>query len=455
MNIESLRQQCSGAVLLPDTHGYDEMRRCWNTAVNLYPAVIVVASTAADIQAALAFANHNSLNVLVQSTGHGAAPQTGHYLLIVTTRMRRVVVDAAGRTAWIEAGAVWGDVLRETQLHGLAPLLGSSGTVGVIGYTLGGGIGWLARKYGLAVDSVVSIELVTADGQMVRASSREHRDLYWAMCGSGGGGFGIVAAIEVQLYPVSTVWGGGLTYPIAQVTEVFSRYREWTTSLPEAMTSSIAIVNVPDRSDIPPTVRGTSFVIVKGCCCGPVSDGKALMSHWTDWKRPTTNTFAVLPFAEVASISQDPVDPVPAFAAGGDVLRTLSDEAIAIVIQYATVDGTTNSGTSLFLETEVRHVDSEVVRAQRTPNAYSLRDASFILDVVASAPTPESIDALRRYTAAFKRALRPHSSGTYLNFADAAVRTDNAFDAETDARLRAIKHRYDARGLFISADPFR
>ena len=398
------------------------------------------------------FASQHELKILAQSTGHGASAQTGDYLLIVTTRMDGVAVDAAAQTARIDAGAVWGDVLKEAQLHGLAPLLGSSGTVGVIGYTLDGGIGWLARQYGVAVDSVLSIDAVTADGAIVRASSSEHPDLYWALCG-GGGGFAIVAAIEVQLYPVTTVWGGSLSYPITHATEVFSRYREWTASLPEAMTSSVAIVNYPDVDAVPPELRGTSAVVVKGCYCGPVDAGKDLTSSWTNWKKPIADSFAAMPFANVAAISHDPEDPVPAFAAGGDVLPALSDDAIAILIQYATTDGTTKTGKSPFLETEVRHVDSRSVREPKVSNAFTPRDATFVLDIAAAAPTPQIVEALRRYTAEFKRVMRPHTTGDlYLNFTDKeeAKRTARGRNSERITRLRAIKRQVDAQGLFIS-----
>ena len=452
LKIESLRRECSGDVLLPESAGYEEMRQCWNRAVQLHPTVIVMATSTADIQACVRFATQHHLKILVQSTGHGAAPQSGDYLLIVTTRMNGVAVDAAAQTARIEAGAVWGDVLKETQLHGLAPLLGSSGTVGVVGYTLGGGIGWLARQYGVAVDSVLSIDAVTADGETVRVSSRELPDLYWAMCG-GNGGFGIIAAIEVRLYPVATVWGGSLTYPITLATEVFSRFREWTASLPEAMTSSVAVVNYPDVDAVPPELRGTSAVVVKGCHCGSIDVGKHLTSSWTDWKKPIANTFAAMPFANVASISHDPVDPVPAFAAGGDVLQALSDEAIAVLIQYATTDGTTKTGKSPFLETEVRHVDSRSVREPSASNAFTPRDARFILNIAAAAPTPASVEALRRYTAEFKRVLRPHTSGElYLSFTgwEEAKRAAGDLNSERIRRLRAIKRQVDAQGLLIS-----
>jgi hypothetical protein len=428
------------------------MRLCWNRAVELHPAVIVVATSAADIQASVRFAAQHELKIVVKSTGHGSKPQAGAYLLIVTTRMSGVVIDAIAQTARIEAGAVWGDVLKETQLHGLAPLLGSSGTVGVVGYMLGGGIGWLTRQYGVAVDSVLSIDAVTAEGETVRASSSEHPDLYWALCG-GSGGFAIVTAIEVELYPVTTVWGGSLTYPITHVTDVCSRYREWTAALPEAMTSSVAIVNFPNVDAVPPDLRGTSAVVVKGCHCGAVDAGKHLTSSWTNWKKPIANTFAAMPFANVASISHDPVDPVPAFAAGGDVLTTLSDAAIAILIQYTITDGTTKTGRSPFLETEVRHVGSSVVRAPRVSNAFAPRDATFITDVVAAAPTPQIVEALRRYTAEFKRALRPHTSGdVYLSFTDAdeAHRDAAAVNSERNSRLAAIKQEVDTRGLLIS-----
>jgi FAD/FMN-containing dehydrogenase len=222
---------------------------------------------------AVRFANVEGLAVAVQSTGHGTVRPANDSLLILTSGMKEIRVDAAGQTAWVGAGAKWGMVLDEAQRLGLAPLLGSSPDVGVVGYMLGGGYGWLGRKYGMAADSVRLFEVITADGQLRCASAAENSDLFWRLRG-GGGGLGIVTGIETQLYPVTTVYGGNLFCPIEMAREVFQRYRDWIASAPDELTSSILLMNFPPLLDVPEAFGGQSFVMVRGCYSGPVEEGE-------------------------------------------------------------------------------------------------------------------------------------------------------------------------------------
>ncbi|MCB1376466.1 MAG: FAD-binding oxidoreductase, partial [Rhodobacteraceae bacterium] len=195
---------------------------------------------------------------------------------IVTARMTDVQVNVTAQTAWVEAGAEWGMVLEKTQAVGLAPLLGSSPNVGVIGYTLGGGMGWLARQYGLATDSVQRFEVVTADGEVRTVSRSEHPDLFWGLRG-GGGSLAIITSVEMQLYPVTTVYGGNLIYPASMAREVILRYREWIKDAPDALTSSFAIMNFPPIPAVPDFLRGKSVIMVRGCYTGSVEEGEALI----------------------------------------------------------------------------------------------------------------------------------------------------------------------------------
>jgi len=199
--IADLRSNIRGQVILPEDAEYESARLAWNLAVNQHPALIVIAADAEDIAAALRFAALVDLDVTVQSTGHGVARPATDCLLLITSELKGVQIDATARTAWVEAGAKWGAVLNAAQAVGLAPLLGSSPGVGAIGYTLGGGMGWLARKYGLAADSVLRFEVVLANGEKVSTSPTENADLFWAL-GGGGGAFAVVTGMEIKLYPV-------------------------------------------------------------------------------------------------------------------------------------------------------------------------------------------------------------------------------------------------------------
>lgn len=231
-----LRTSQSGKVIIPDDPDYDAARQAWNLAVNQHPAFIIVAKSADDIAVAVRFASMQDLSIAVQATGHGVIREASDSLLIVTSQMTNVRVDPNTRTAWIGAGVKWGRVLAQTQAVGLAPLLGSSPDVGAVGYTLGGGMGWLARKYGLSADSVNRFELVTADGKIVTASKDENTDLFWGLRG-GGGNFGVITGMEIRLYPVTTVYGGNLFYPVQKAKEVFTHYRQWIADAPDELTS--------------------------------------------------------------------------------------------------------------------------------------------------------------------------------------------------------------------------
>ena len=203
--LEKLQSQIEGPVLLPWSTGYDEARKAWNLSVEQHPEIIIVAKSAADIVAAVRFAREAELGIAIQATGHGVGVAADeNSMLIITAEMTKVYVDMEFQTAWVEAGTKWGKVLELAQEVGLAPLLGSSPDVGAVGYTLGGGFGWLGRKYGLSADNVLYFEVVTAEGKLVKASADENSDLFWGLRG-GGGGFGVVTGMEIQLYPVTSI----------------------------------------------------------------------------------------------------------------------------------------------------------------------------------------------------------------------------------------------------------
>jgi len=437
-----LQTKIQGSVITPNDPHYDEARRVWNLTVDHRPAVIVIATGVLDITEAVQFATRQNLGVTVQSTGHGTVrPATLNDILIITSKMKNIRVDAAAQTAWIEAGAKWGDVLAETQKVGLTPLLGSSPDVGVVGYTLGGGFGWLGRKYGLAADSARFFELVTADGRLRRASESENSDLFWALRG-GGGSLGIITGMEIKLYPVTTVYGGNLIYPIELAQEVFARYRAWIATAPDELTSSIVLMNFPPIPEMPEPVRGQSFVVVRGCYCGPVEQGESLLQPWRSWQVPFIDDFKVMPFSQVATISNDPVDPLPGLSTTA-WLRELSDEAIDILIRH-TMPG---DGPSPLIFTEVRHVGGAVARVNPQANAYSNRDASLLLHMVGVTPTPEAHSHLAQYTAQIKAQLHPYlAGGVYMNLLDgeeAQQRVADGFSPEAYRRLAMLKAKYD------------
>ena len=234
IDVEALRSRLFGDVYGPDDEGWDEARRAWNLAVDQRPAAVALPITDADVVEVVNFAREQGLRVAPQTTGHGASAITTleNTILLSTKRMRGVRIDPKAQRARVRAGAIWQDVTAPASAYGLAPLAGSAHDVGVVGYTLGGGLSWLAREHGFACDSVTAIELVTADGAFIRTDEHNDPELFAALKG-GGGNFGVVTAIEFKLYPVEQLAGGALLWPAERAEEIFNAWREWTATRPE------------------------------------------------------------------------------------------------------------------------------------------------------------------------------------------------------------------------------
>ena len=447
--IEDFRARFSGAVLTVDDEGYDTARMGWNLALDQHPALIAVAATTADIATAVRFARRNGLKVAIKATGHGQAKAANGALLIVTANLTEVAIDPVARTAYIAAGAKWGAVLAPAQRHGLAPLLGSTTDVGAVGYTLGGGMGWLARRYGLASDSVIAFDLVTPDGIEVRASAGEQPELFWALKGGGAGSLGVVTGMEIQLVPVTTVYGGNLLYPVGMAREVIARWREWVAEAPRELTSSVVLMNFPPIEDVPEPIRGQSFVIVRGAYCGDLDAGRALVDQWREWRAPAVDMWGPMPLGEADTISSDPVDPLPAMVTT-EWADELTDEVADILIGAA---GPAAPGQPPLLTfAEVRHAGG-AVRELATGAANRVgRQDEFLIELVGMIPFPELEAPLADLLGRTRAALAPHVTGaTYLNFTEGDERQErsaSAFGPEERERLAAVKRTLDAEDRF-------
>jgi hypothetical protein len=437
--IAPLRQRVDGEVLLPGDDDFDIVRRGWNLSFEHRPAVIAVPSSASDVVEAVRFAWESGLHVTVHNTGHGVARPADGGLLLVTDCLDDVLVDPAARRAWVGGGSFWEPVLEQSQLYGLAPLLGSSPFVGAVGYTLGGGMGWLAREYGLAADSVHRFDVVTADGQLRRVSATEDPELFWGLKGAGAGSFGVVTGMEIELYPVATVYAGNLFYPATAAAEVLGRWQQWIHTAPDELTSSVVLMNFPPLDLVPAPLRGRSFAIVRGCYDGPERDGAELMRPWREWQTPEVDAFGPMPFTEVASISADPVEPLPARATAA-WLRDLTVEAIRVLVTGAFPA----DGPPPVLATEIRHAGGAISRVDPASAAVGNRDAQLSLEMIGLAPTPHDVRTLEAHTRGVLSALGPvRTGGQYLNFLEgeekrnAAVAALGAHGARRATRLKA------------------
>lgn len=434
--LDELRAAVAGEVLDPhaaDPDGlaaFEAARRGWNPHAVHHPVVIVVAADADDVAHALRFARGERLAVTVQSTGHGVARPAAGGVLVVTSRLDTIDIDQATRTARVGAGVTWGPLLRAARAHGLTGLAGSCDSVGVVGYTLGGGLGWLARRYGLASDAVLAVELVTPDGLAVTASADRHPELFWALKGGGAGLLGVVTAMEIELVPVPSVYAGNLVYPVADAPAVMRRWRDWVGGVRPEMTSQVVITS--------------STVSVRGCWAGDPVAGRHLLDAWRQWRTPLQDDWVMRGSDELEAISTDG-GPEP-IGITNEWLKVVRDEIVEILVDVAGERG----GVAW---AGIRHAGGAVrARAEAAVNGAGRADP-FLLELCGGTPAAR--------TAARDR-LQPFVTGaTFLNLVDGderRERTTTSFRSDHLARLRAVKHTLDPHdrfrhGLAVTPDP--
>ena len=435
-------------VIAPGDPTWDEAREAWNLAVDQNPVAVAFPESASHVAALVDFARYHGLNVAPQGTGHaaGAIESLEATLLLKTERMRDVIVDPLTRTARVGAGALWMDVTAAAAPHGLAALAGSSPDVGVVGYTLGGGLSWLARSHGLAANSVTAIELVTADGRLIRADATVHADLFWALRG-GGGSFGIVTAIEFELYSVAEVYAGMLAFPIERASEVLHAWREWTAAVPDEVTSIGRLMRIPPLPDIPEVVRGRQLVVIEAAILACERNGAALIEPLRSLG-PEIDTFATIPAAALQQLHMDPDHPVPGKGVHMQ-LEDLSAEAVDALVEVA------GAGTDTpLLSIELRQLGGSVRRAEAHHGATGTIDAGFAMFGVGMAMTPEMVAGIDAYEPRLRAALAPYGAArAFLNFEEDERDSAYLFAPATYERLRAVRAQYDPGELFVSNHP--
>lgn len=433
--VDRLVNQLKGEAFLPGDVQYEAELPGFNRIAQHRPSLVVGAVSADDVRAAVRFASELGLPAGVQATGHGIAAPATNGVLINTRRMNAVTVDPDTRTARVEAGARWHQVIAAAAAHGLAPLNGSSHLVGVVGYTLGGGLGPLGRQYGYAADHVTRIELVTADGTPLTVTPEQHTDLFWALRG-GKGNFGVVTALEFRLMPVSRLYGGGIYFPGELAAPLLHTWRRWTEDLREEMTSSVALLRLPDVPEVPDLLRGRLAAHVRIAFTGPAEEGERLVRPLRDIGTALADTVGEMPYSAVADIHQDPTEPL-AYHERNIVLRALDDDGVE---HLAALAGHGSPGTDLVVE--VRHLGGALARPAAIPNAVGNRDAQFVLSTLSP---PGTADSVLHRMAAWGTGYR------YLNFlagADTADAVADCFSPATYLRLAKLKAAYDPQNTF-------
>jgi FAD/FMN-containing dehydrogenase len=314
--LRSLRSRFKGAVIEPGRDGWDAATQAFNLTVVQQPALVALPADAEDVIEIVDFARSNGMQVGAQRTGHNAEPlgTLDDVILVKTDNLKGVEIDADRRVARVGAGSKWGDVVPPASDLGLAALHGSTPDVSVAGYSLGGGVGWYARKLGLSTNSISAIELITADGRFRRIDADTDADLFWALRG-GGGNFGILTALEVELYSIPDIYAGVLFFPWERSSEVLHAWLEWTATVPEEVTSVGRILQFPPLEEIPEPLRGAKFAIVEAVYMGDEASGSDLLKPLRDLG-PAMDTFAMVAPADIAELHMDPPQPVPYTARG-------------------------------------------------------------------------------------------------------------------------------------------
>jgi FAD/FMN-containing dehydrogenase len=434
----------AGSVLLPGDAGYDDERAVWNLNHELVPAVIVVPESAADVQAAVTFAAGQHRPVLVKTTGHQIVGQAHGAVVIVTRRMNDVAIDAVGRTARVGAGAIWSEVVEEAAKAGLAPLNGSNLTVGVAGYTLGGGLSpTLGRSHGFAADHVRSLDVVTADGELRHVDAESAPDLFWALRG-GKGNFGVVTALEFDLFPVSRLYGGGIYFPGERTADVLRAWAAWHPSTPETMVTSIAVMRMPAMPEVPEPLRGKFLVSVRIAYNGTTADGERMLEPLRAVAPAVLDTVRDMLYTEVASIHDEPTDPVPYYERG-IMLREFPAQAQDKLIELVGPDAET-----ALLIAELRALGGAWDREPAVPNAVATRGLPYSLLGVSAGPLSEE-QQLKKSVAELLDGMKPwQGDRRYVNnlAPDEAADAAAIYGPERYERLASIKKTYDPTNMF-------
>ncbi|MFJ4850794.1 FAD-binding oxidoreductase [Streptomyces sp. NPDC088733] len=434
----------TGSVLLPGDAGYDDERVVFNLNHDLLPAVIVVAENAADVRAAVTFAAGQRRPVVVKSTGHQMVGPALGAVVIATHRMNDVNVDAAGRTARVGAGAVWSEVVKRAAEAGLAPLNGSNPTVGVAGYTLGGGLSpTLGRSQGYAADHVRSLDVVTADGALRHADARSEPELFWALRG-GKGNFGVVTALEFDLFPVSRLYGGALYFPGERMADVLRAWTAWHPGTPETMVSSFAVLRLAGQTELPVPLHRQFLVSVRIAYNGTVSDGEWMVAPLRAAAPAVMDTVADMPYTKVATIHNEPAEPVPYYE------RSIMLREFPSLAQHRLVDLAGPGSGSTLTMVELRALGGAWDREPAVPNAVATRGLPYVLLGVAGGPVSRE-QQLKDSVAVLLDGMEPWRGDRRLvnNLApDEAADAPAVYGPERYERLAAVKRTYDPANMF-------
>lgn len=440
-----LREALGERVVLSGDEGYDAARLPWNVAVDQRPFAVALPESAEDVVAVVRAAVDAGLRVAPQSTGHaaGALADTdlSETVLVSLAGLRGVTVDPGTRTARVLGGSVWNDVLEATAPHGLTALHGSAGDVSVAGYSLSGGLSFYGRTHGLAVNSVRAVQVVTADGSLVRASADENPELFWAVRG-GSGAFGVVVSLEIDLLAYPAVFAGMLLWDASCAAEVSHAWAAWTATAPESATTTLRIMNFPPLPELPPFLSGRSVVVIDGAILETDAAAATLLEPLRALA-PEMDTFGRIPAPGLIAVHMDPPGPTPSVTAHS-MLAELPADAVDAFLGTAAVPG-------LFFS-ELRHLGGAIARRPAHAGAVGAVAGTHLMHTVAMVPVPAALPGADAAVRAGVAALDPwRADALALTFVDGG-RVDRAPGfGDAAGRLRELKRRFDPNDVFAAA----
>ncbi len=445
--VRELESAFRGGLVRPGDLTYDEQRKVWNGSIDRRPALVARCTGVADVIAAVNFSRNGGLDTAVRSGGHsfpGLSVCDGG-VVIDLGPMKAIRVDPEARTASVQAGVLWGDLDRETQAFGLATTGGIVTHTGVAGLTLGGGIGWLQRKYGLTIDRLISADVVTASGELVKASATENADLFWGLRGAGGN-FGIVTEFEFQLDPVGPeVLAGPIFWPIEDSPDVLRFYRDWIADAPDELMTIVVHRKAPPLDFVPPELHGRLVVAVICCWAGSVEDGEKAVRPMREFLSPVLDLCQPKRYVDHQAMFD------PSFPHGWHYymracdVAELSDEVIDITVEHAS---RIQSPQGTFPIWQIG--GGAITRVDDDATAFNGRGAGHTYNLTAVTVTEDGFDAEREWARDFWSALEPHQTSVYVNFLmdEGEERIRQAYGPAKYDRLKALKREWDPENFF-------
>ncbi|MGH7845476.1 MAG: FAD-binding oxidoreductase [Candidatus Binatia bacterium] len=443
---EELKAAIKGDVLVSDDSGYEEARQIWNAMIDRRPAVIVQCAQADDIPPAIRFARENGLELSIRGAGHNIAGNAlcDNGVTIDFSRMKNVRVDARKRRAYVEPGATLANLDEATQGHGLATPVGINSTTGIAGLTLGGGFGWLTRKYGMTIDNLVSVDIVTAEGKKIQANQNDNVDLFWAIRG-GGGNFGVITRFEFQLFPVGPeIVGGLIVFPLNQAKQILTKYRQFVNSAPEELNVWVVLRKAPPLPFLPENVHGKEVVVLPIFYSGPVAEAEKLIAPLRAFGEAHGEHIGAQPYVEWQKAFDPLLTPGARNYWKSHNFTELADGALDSIIEFA------GKLPSPQCEIFIGLIAGAPNRIAADAMAYGHRDAKFVLNVHGRWGEAKDDQKCIAWAREFFKASAPYASaGAYVNFmtAEEGDRIAAAYGSNYD-RLVEIKRRYDPENVF-------